>query len=250
MDITRKDAVSFGDILAEVLALCNDEDFRNGYTRGWHKSGVQKALEALAFDTFYDEITIDVDIDQDCLQVEIPDNMFNPRILYAFNGVCDLNSAVKIYWKRTFNNKQGNGINYTADRRELSTNLDPFMPPSFVPSNVYWANIQNGLIMLSSNTRGFEKLRIIGNGAGSPIGDDPIIPRFFRQAIVDYCCERFFRAVAAKGDRTAFAMQKLYSNALYDVRDGSWQKAKNRVSMLSTWKRDSLKEYQEGMRDW
>ncbi len=240
MDISNLDCVSPEDILSLALVQCGDEQLRNGFTRGFYISLIQRGLEELAFDTFFDVVTEDVDMDSTCFQVDMPCNMFNVREVYLFNGTCSPNSSVQVYWKRLFNNGSG-GSNYTAARRDMGSNSDdPFFPTSFIPTNLYYANIYNGKIMFSSNCGGWAKVRLVGNGCGSAIGDQPVIPRFFRAVLADFVSECYFRVQMSK-DRNYATDWKVYENRLYDPRKGSWKKAEDRVKMLSTWKRDTLR---------
>ena len=49
------DFVSVNNILADVLIMVNDETMRNyGFNRGYYISSIQKALEELALQTFFD----------------------------------------------------------------------------------------------------------------------------------------------------------------------------------------------------
>ncbi len=248
MDESPKDNVSIQDILSHILPLCNDEELRNGFTKGYYISLIQRGLEELGYDTFYKLITEDIKFDP-CFQLDVPCNMFNIREIYLFNGKCSPESSVQVYWKRLFNNGKG-GTNYTAKRRDVGNAADdPYEPMSFVDSNVYYANIQNGRIMFSSNCSGFEWVRLIGNGAGTAIGDDPVIPRFFRTALCDYVCEIFFRKKMAE-DRAFSVDQQMYYDRLYNVRNGSWGKAEKRVKRLGTWQRDTVQEVLGGAKDW
>lgn len=244
MDQSMKDAVSIQDILSRALVFCNDTEYRNGFTKGFYIGLIQMGLEELAFDTFYDVITEDINLENTDFstgfQIEMPCNMFNPREIYLFNGDCDKPiGQVQVYWKRLFNNGKG-GKNYTAKSIDSGAGFsDPYYTPAFVDPNVYYANIYNGVMMFSNNCGAFKWLRIVGNGAGTPIGDDPVIPRFFRNALTHYVCESYFRAQMAK-DRAYTTDQQLYYNLLHNERNGSWNVAEKRAKKLATWKKDTV----------
>ena len=55
--------------------------------------------------------------------------------------------------------------------------------------------------MLSSDCRGFDKIRLVVNTMGAEIGDEPIIPRFFERAINDYVEEKYYNAMKARDVR-------------------------------------------------
>lgn len=241
MDISRTDAVSPLDILSDALVLCGDEDYRNGWSKGYYISTIQRGLQELAFDTFFDEGDEWVQMDADCLQMPLPCNMFNPREIYLHNGTPECPTGiVKAYWKRQFNNGKG-GTTYTASvRDDGNSQVDPFMPAAFPGTNLYYFNIEGGMMMFSRNCTGFSWVKIHGNKAGTAIGDSPVIPMFFRTVLSDYVCEKFYRYKTSK-DRAFQADWAMYNDRL-NGKDGSWNKAEKRVKKLSTIKRDTMTE--------
>lgn len=258
MQLSPKDAVSVNDVLSDALQMCSDEDYRNGFTRGFYVSTIQRGLEELGFDTFFQLITEDIDLDgtdfATSFQLQVPCNMFNIREIYLFNGSCEQpQSIIQVYWKRLQNNGKG-GSFYTAKRLQTGTTnganntsgnnvsvSDPFQPSSFINSNVYTANIENGIMMFSNNCKGYKWLRIVGNGMGSAIGDMPVIPRFFRTVLSDYVCEKYFRFQMSK-DRAYQADWKTYDHKLNNPVNGTWVKAEKRVKRLDTWMKDTVNE--------
>jgi hypothetical protein len=241
MDISPKSHVSFEDVLSDSLVLCRDEDFRSGWTKGYYVSTIQRALQDLAFDTFYLEGDEWLQVDQDCFQMDMPCNMFNPREFYLHNGTPECPTGiVQVYWKRLFNNGKG-GTTYTAARRDDGVSQDdPYMPGSFIGENVYYANIQNGRIMLSRNCVGFTWLKIHGNIAGTAIGDSPVIPLYFRTVLSDFVCEKFYRYKTSQ-DRAFQSDWAMYNERL-NGENGSWNKAEKRIKTLSTWKKDTVRQ--------
>lgn len=245
-----KDFLSINILLSDILMNCQDEDLRSGFTKGYYISSIQSALEALAYDTFFQQEVIDVKMDQKKLQAEIPNNIFNIRELYLWNGdCCSPTNSVPVHYKRLFNNMNSGGAGYTAkikDSGQTSTDaINPMFFNSF-PTSVRWANIQNGILMFSSNCQGYGNIRMIANTTAGAIGDAPVIPRFFRDAIIDYVCERYFRIQMGK-DRGAVAQWKVYDERLNgrmrNGADGSWARAENRIKTMDTWERDDLIEY-------
>ncbi len=254
------DFVTLNHILAEVTTTVNDEEFRNGLTKGWYVSRVQDALQELAFDTFFQKITIDLDVPQQSLQLDMPENIFNIREMYVYNGdgCCSPNNSQRVYWKRQFNNKNGNGNGYTAavKDRGFNTGNDPFIPNGNydywnnmvgTTRTKYYANVSEGKIMFSSDCRGFSKVRIVANGAGTAIGDLPVIPKFLERAVNDYVEERFYNTMKARDRRAYAAAWSETYNKLNDPVNGSWKKARMRVASLDTWQKESLEEYISSM---
>ena len=262
------DKVSVNLLLADILSFVNDESMReHGFNKGYYISGVQKAVEELGYDTFFDVQTTDLLLKEENkknLAVMMPTNCFNIREMYLFkctckdgetqedasHGCCSPASSVIVHWKRLYNNA-GKGDGYTAkrvdrgrDQRDAFFNVDGDVSTlSVPPTNLHYGNVQNGMIMLSINARAFTHLRLVYNGSGGNIGDEPVIPRFLRTAVVDYVTERTLRTLAA---RDPGRWRLLWSDTfarLTDDRNGSWIKAERRIKMLDTWKRDSTREY-------
>ena len=183
------------------------------------------------------------------------------REIYVFNCGCDgdtdatncscfASSSQWVHWKRLFNNK-AQGTSHTAklkESQETSTDptigsTDPFIPRTRTGGTLRYANIQNGLIMFSSGTAGFNKVRLVYNGMGGEVGDEPIIPRWAKRAIVDYVAESFFSAKMAEDTRAFSPLWNKANLKLNDLRTGSWAKARRRVSRMSTWEKDAMDEY-------
>jgi len=243
------DFLSVDEILADVLLEVNDEEIRSGLKKGWYTSKIQQALEELSFDTFFDEVTLDLPFDKVKLSLEMPRNAFNVREIYLFNGdCCSPDSSVLVHYKRLYNNR-GKGIGHTAKLKESGQNtLDPFFATRthFVNRgagrNAHYANIVNGLIMLSSNAAGFDKIRLVFNGMSGAIGDEPVIPRFFRQAVMGFVVEAFWRFMKPR-DKSARLFWADADRKLNDPRQGTWRQAKMRITSMDQWKKQSLKEY-------
>jgi len=238
------DFVSINNLLADILIFVNDETMRNhGLNRGYYISGIQKALEALSLETFFDIRTEDKDFPKKKLAIEMPEGAFNIREIYLYNGeLCKPSSFVNVYWKRLYNNK-GDGDKGTAKRLNSRQPSDPFFPHDSAGStSLYYANIQNGTLMFSSACSSHDYVRIVYNGMGGAIGDEPVLPRMFRQAIVDFVVERCFRALKAR-DRGFRPMWADAFQVLTDPKNGSWIKAERKVKSMHTWQRDTMFEY-------
>lgn len=244
--MNTNDFVSIDQILSEVLMFCNDENLRHGLTKGFYHLQIRNAIDELAIDTFFDERTVDLPLDPELLQVEMPSNLFNIREIYLWKGdCCKPETSVIVHWKRLFNNKWG-GEHYTANQKE-NMQSDPFYKPSFSSNyggngNLYYANFQNGLVMFSRNSKNYPKVRFVGNGFGGEVNELPIIPRFLREAVVDFTVEKalFARKKRSKEDRIDW--MDAY-NRLTKPYDGSWAKAQTRIATLNTWERENITTY-------
>lgn len=243
--MTINDFVSTNEILSDVLLIVGDEKLDKGITKGWYISQIQQALEELSFDTFFDKKTLDLDVN-DTLSIRLPDNCFNIREIYLHNGVCGGKDTVIVHHKRLFNNKP-NGKGYSALRKDDTTNsTDPFYSSNTYEdrvtlndsSNIHYYSVQNGIVMLSNNCSNYTKIRIVCNGMGGGIGDEPVIPRFFRQAVKDYVVYKTWE-VKKSADRLASVNWRDSNAILQD----SWRKARIRVTSMDSKQKESLRTY-------
>ena len=252
--MNANDFVSHNHIIASVAKTVDDEKFRKGFSVGWYISQIQDALQELAFDTFYQEVTVDFDIPKN-FRLEIPKNVFNIRELYIYNGdgCCSPNNSQIVHWKNLFDNKGKSG--YTARVKDSGGAGDTHNQSPFVANNYdfgyssyenrvkYYANIQNGTLMLSSSCGGFSKIRMICNGMGVEVGGIPSIPRFFEQAIKDWVLEKFYAAMMARERRIYRPLYLDAKDARENLRTGSWKTAIQRISSMNSWQKEDLNEY-------
>jgi hypothetical protein len=254
--MNANDFVTPSHILAEVLNSVDDKKLKRGFSKGWYISRMQDALQELAFDTFFDTVTLDYDFPQESLSMEIPQNVFNIREIHVYNGgCCSPSSSQVVHWKRLYNNN-GGGTGYTSRIKDMGekSDSDPFLPDHYNFNSAYYylgtkyyANIQNGRLMFSSDCRNFNKVRIVVNGMGTAIGDAPIIPRFFERVLNDYIEERFYNSMKGREPRKYRGLHNDAYSRLHDIRTGSWRKAQMRISQMDTWQKESLEEYISSM---
>lgn len=240
------------NILADVLPLVGDLDFRKGLTKGWYISQVQAAVERLALDTYFNVVTKDCTFPTRTLQDKLPSNCFNIREMYLWNGdCCTPQSSVIVHYKRLYNNKPG-GADYTALRKDGNggQEQDPFYQPWVQgfslyngDRNLHYANIQNGLIMFSSNCSSWSNYRIVYNGMGGEFGEQPIIPRILRDVVIDFVVERVYRAMAAREPRLYRVLQQDAFERLFNRQIGTWWEAMRRISSMDAWMKDAYAEY-------
>ncbi len=269
MNISNHNLISPNEILSDVLVEVMDEGFKD-HSRGYYVSQIQQALEELAFDTMFDERTEFVDV-PDNLRLEMPKGAFNIRQLYLIKGdKCDIANSQIVYWKRNY---YTNGNGYLS-RDKVNNGNDPFYPSrgysnqkdylssasgrsnnikgrrynsNIGISNLYYFNIQNGMIMLSSNSTNFNKLAIVFNGTGVDIGEAPFIPGLFRQAIKGWVVDKALKVKIAKSSNAEInKWQLLYTINQKELRDpfrGTWNEAQYRAKTMDSKEREDLKEY-------
>lgn len=235
------DLITVDTIIGEAISVLDDSEFSHGLSKGWYISRVRDAMDELAVDTFNLELTTDIDIDHKKMAVKMPSGAFNIREMYLHNGVCEPTSSKIVHWKRQFNNN-GAGAGHTAKIKQGQGSSDPYYPSYRATAgcnNLCYANISNGLIMLSSNSSGYTKLRVIYNGTYGDVGDVPVIPRFFKRAVIDYIEERFFMVMKSRDPRKWRSSWVDASNKL-NSRDGSWKKSRIRASSMHSWEKQSI----------
>jgi len=246
------DFVTPEHILSDVLPLVGDFDLRKGLTRGWYISQIQAAIERLALDTYFNVVTGDFTMPSKTLQDKMPANCFNIREMYLWSGdCCTPQSSVIVHYKRLYNNKPG-GADYTALRKDTGSEAeDPFYQPFLRgfslyngDQNLHYANIQNGLIMFSSNCSSWDNYRIVYNGMGGEFGEQPIIPRILRDVVIDFVVERVYRAMAAREPRLYRILQQDAFERLFNRQVGTWWEAMRRISSMDSWMKDAYAEYQ------
>lgn len=242
--MNANDFLTFDDILFEVLQTVNDVKLRKGLAKGWYVQQIKNGLEELAFDTFFDERTIVLDMPNDNM-LELPKDAFNIRELYLFDdNCCQPETSVLVHYKRLFNNKPQGGETGKRVQFGKRGTTDPFYSGSVfdfetVSGRIHYYNIQNGLIMFSSNSNGFSKVKIIYNGMGGLIDEMPIIPRFFRQAVVYFTMAKHYEY---QKEREPRKYRILHTDALTQMQV-HMEKAENRIKMMDTHEKEELNEY-------
>ena len=229
-------------LISDIVLLVGDDSF-TFKSKGFYIGQIQACLNELAFDTFFQEGYIDVDVPTETLCLPMPENIFNIKQMFLFNGDdCNLTSATTVYHKRNYVAKKSG---YTARVTSVS-NGDPFQMMGHGHDSNYFYEVQNGLIMLSAYCQTFDKLRIYYNGVGGKIEDAPVIPLFFRQVIIDWVS---LRALDMKimsnpaGNTFLYAIRDRIDKRLNDPYEGSYIKAQRRVSNIDRKEKDDLITY-------
>lgn len=257
-----RDFVTYESILADVLKETDDEGMRI-HSPGWYKSQIQQALEELAFDTFFDKGNVTIfDMPKSLYMIQ-PTGMFNIQEIYAFNCSCGAEPndvgivtscccatpvTAKIWWKQEFNNLPAGGTSYTASRKEYgSATHDGIMPQSFTGGSgrgsLLWWNIENGMWMFSASCAGYTRFKVKYTGLICKEGDVPFIPRFFRQAVKEWTCEKFFK-IAKNNDRAHRVTWREYKAELdEDDTNSAWSKAIVRVAKMDNFEMKAMREF-------
>lgn len=253
------DYIEPGYIIRNVSQTVGDPEFKSGLTRGWYITQLANCLDEVGYDMPFKPKWIDLeigpgkDIDPTILQFQVPKQIWNIDQIYVWNGeCCSPNCSQAVYWKRQYHNGRG-GPGYTATRKD-STNgdnsIDPFLPMwefytiDVLPSNVYWFNVQNGVLMVSPSCGSWQKLRIVYYGTYGDVGSAPIIPRYFGKLMEDWNKWKWLDSAAIRNPGKGY--QGLALNAkdeVYNMRTGSWWSVMDRVSRMSNKERSDFATY-------
>jgi hypothetical protein len=243
MNLSSNSFISHNLIVSEIAVKSGDKEFKHD-SEGYYTSLVQEALQELSFDTFFLEKEKVYDITEGCLKLELPSGAFNVKQIFGYSGSdCNPDTRRNIYYKRNFKN------NISRDNWD---NEDPFYKSrrnSNPPGNLYYCGITNGVIHLSSNCSLFQKVVVRFNGLIADIGDIPVIPIYFRQAVVDWAVSEAISVRIANNPHMTKeigiwqAIMNRYENRLRMPYDGSWDKAMDRVKRMDSKAKEDFTEY-------
>lgn len=257
MDFSRHDYLTPEQILFQVLINVGDKECKKLHL-GWYHSELQFCLEELSFDTLFFESRVDVPVPEN-LQHYLGRGTFNVKEIYAYNGdICAEGQMTKLWHKKNY---------FTAGGRVVAKNRQDGSRDPFYPQHTYYNrdastlllgkgseplsrkahyyNVENGVVMLSSSVREFQKLHIRSSGISANLGDTPFIPQVFRTACVDFVCESACRAILAEeGDKKYQYLQQLYDERLdKEGFRGSWHAAAGRIARMSEGEKNDYREY-------
>lgn len=270
MHYSLSDSVSPEMILSDVLPIVGETGDYRELPKGFYYQQMQKALEALSFDTYFSKKMYSTEVPEN-LAMDIPKGMFNLRNMYlSNNNSCGIGpDSVNVYFKSNFFNDDGTGSgNYVARNKGTSKGGDPFygngspdLNPRTYRSNdsrssaygtnertdsLYFYNIQNGRIMFSSTCRRYSHVIMEFNGLDVSIGDKPIIPPQFREVVIDWVVEAVLRVKSARNQQQWGGMyndskQRLGRNPYHT--SGTWHTAVQRAASLDSKAKEDLALY-------
>jgi len=243
MEFSRERLITPDEILADVLEEAQDYGYRE-HTRGWYVSQMQQCLSELSFDTLLLKLFQDFAFPAATLALSMPENSWNIRRVYVYDGLLgDPVTVKKVRWKRGYTT-YGAGVGWIADNK-ADIDDDPFLIPlsSSAQENIYFAEMQNGVITFSSNCADFPFVRLYFNGTITPIGETPVVPEFFRQAVKQWTMLEVYKIRRNKNPRAYRVIYNDAYNELYRRFDGTWEKAMKRAKKLDKQMADDVKEY-------
>lgn len=246
MNLSEESFIAPNFIVAEIAKKSGDPGFEYD-ARGEYLTVVQEALTELSLDTFYLEVHKTYELEEGCLKLTLPSGFFNIKKIYGHNSEeCVVNNSENIWFKTNYRNGMSKDTGHASE--------DPFYfqrhgidKPA---RSLYYCGMANGVIHLSPSCSKFKYITVFANGLLADIGDAPVVPVFFRQAIVDYGVVNMItaRVAGAKENDMVAKWQFAYNHhnaRLEKPYDGSWDRAKYRVKNMDQKVREDYRVYFE-----
>lgn len=232
--MTANDFVCINEIVNQALFLVGNEDFSDGTPESFYVNMARLALNEISIDTFFDKKHLDIFDwnENNRYRVTFPKKAFNLREIYIFTGdEFKIENSDVVHKARNFmNHPKGDG--HTRTRKDSSK----------YTNELYFYNIQNGMIMLSKSCDAKPHLRIVFNGIDGDIGEEPIIPIFFQKYFIDYLKVAHYERAKSK-ERQA-RVDWLDAMAQLEV---SEDKAKWRIKKMDAKERTEMERYYSRM---
>ena len=259
MNFSEKDFIAPSEVLSDVMSFTGEQRLE-GVTKGFIYSQMNKCLEELSYNTFYNVVSKTFDFPENRI-LEIPEKLFNIKEVFGYSGdSCTIGNSKNIYWKRNYYHNGGEGV---ARNKQRNLN-DPFYGgngfdkriQANVPNSVsrdstmrsadriLYYGYQQGKLYFSPECKIFSNLLIKFNGISSLNPNEPSIPRYFRQVVTDWCTERVLRVKKVDSPQQ---WRLLWSDSLMALDrngfKGSWYNAETLVKRMGSKEKEDLKEY-------
>lgn len=217
------------EITASVMANVGDAGVMSD---GYYNGLIVRAMKELALDTFFDHRTFTKAVPSS-LMVTMPEDFAGLKKVFAYSGTQCEPSAMKNAHYHDRMTRQGGGAYFAENRGWNGT--DPVADNLWYNEpNVLFFGLQDGVLMLSSGFTAYENVYVEYNGTGTKFGDEPLIPAWAQQAIIDWCTVEALRPkVAENPGRWIPVKRDAELSLLGDGRKrGSWAEAKKRVQQI------------------
>jgi len=243
MNISALSLITVNQILADVISETEDYDYRD-FTKGWYTSQIQQCLEELSFDTFINILDDDYAFPSTTMILELPANTFNVRGLWVYNGSLGNPSDVQMVRIKSGAYVNGPSKSFFSENKAGQTQ-DPWIYPlsETTQDDLIWASMQNGSVHFPDKAGTYSFVHIRYNGTLTPIGDTPLIPQFFRQAVKLWVTLEYYRRMRKRNPRTYGSLFNAVHNELYAPFVGKWDVAILRSKSMDSKAISDYKEY-------
>ena len=242
MTLSFDNYISPNEILADVLQIVNDEEFKL-FRIGWYQRQVHEGLKKLNYQAPYLELYKDFEMPTNLI-LDVPSGAFGINDIFLWNGEnCVLESSVRVFHKANFH-QSGKSMGYTA--RNKPDMDDPFIFGMPSGNDMYFYNIHLGTIVFSDACAQYSNVRVVYNGFPKATGMVNYIPDYCREALVSYVVERVYYAMQGRD----LAYQRLWQAAKIDLHSSpepgqpsKWSMAVKMLKKLDKKHMDDLAEY-------
>jgi len=232
------------EILSDALLKAGDKKMKY-MSEGYYTSQIQRALQELSFDSFFQKKEVSFDLNPECREVVMPKGCFNLLEVFAYNGECRPENGVLVWYKRGFT---GNVL----ARDQWNNDKDSFYPTrgnGGPPSDLFFFGVRNGVLHFSESCKPYSKVLLRFNGLICDPGENPCVPMFFREAVIDFVAKQSL--IARIGDEdTPTEMISRWQFLLNEVKasmdmphTGTWAEAIYRAKNLDNKLRRDMAEY-------
>lgn len=230
MDLNPNNFLALNDVLADVLVMIQDEESRL-LTPGYVRAQVRNCLNELGFDIPFLDVVNDYAMPVD-LMLDVPAGCYNMKSIIIYTGTPDaVGYQETVYWKKNFQTR-GKETGMTSDVPLYNTS-DPFFRVDLWNNNLYYFNVQNGIIRLSDACSIFEYVRLLYSGIPSHNLDEmKMIPPEAREAIVLYVVEKCASSLKLKDNKYRAVQVDAAAQLDRYGMNGAWHNTITRLAKL------------------
>jgi hypothetical protein len=193
--------ITIDEILADVTVGISDVKMRL-IDKGFYVRIVKETLRDLNYKTHFDWRWGDYEMPAN-LMLPFPSKGFNLIDIFiyhppsanqpcgsnAITDCCGITDPVRVFWKAGMATR-GQGTGYTAKVKPYMS--DPFYSSCIQENNVFFFNVQAGMIMFSESCKGYEKVRVYFNGDPCDVPGFKIVPPMVREGVTMHSISKAF----------------------------------------------------------
>lgn len=243
MNLSEESFLSPNLIVSEIAKRSGDAGF-DYEPEAYYLSLVQEALQELSFDTLFLEREKTYKLEDGCLKLTLPSGAFNVLDIIGHGGdECNRTNSTPIWYKRNYRN--GQSRDNWGNRNDIFHKRRGLQNP---PGDIYFCGIANGVVHLSPSCGIFPMVTVRFNGLLADVGDKPLVPSFFKMAVLDYCIVEALSIRIAETNDDKMVSKWQFILGRHEMRKekpytGSWENARYRVKRMDSKTQEDYKEY-------
>lgn len=241
MNFSQLDLLAPEIIIQDVLQNIDDED-KKQFADGYYISLVEQGLTDIEYSTFINRMFNDFEFPKDTMRLPIPKGAFNVIDVFLMNK--DSNGTIQAT-RNVFVKNNGYSLGYqkgeTSRMKDGTFDIIYRSPLNY--SSICSCNINNGYLTFNDSCADFGWVRVVYNGVSTDIGVTPLIPRIFRQYLIDYVTVRCLKILIGRNPNKYMNPLKVHSASLNTPYEGTLAIAKKNIRNLDTKYLKDMKEY-------